>query len=65
MIGLLTCCSLCLLQHLLVVHLSFGAVEAELGEVGGAMQTLTVMKSDGGSFGDGTKHSVIVSLQKK
>lgn len=59
------CCSVGLLQRLLVVHLSSGAVEAELGEVGGAMQTLTVMKADGGSFGDGIKHSVIISLHRK
>lgn len=54
-----------LLQPFLVVHLSSGAVEAELGEVGGAMQTLTVMKADGGSFGDGIKHSIIISLHRK
>lgn len=47
------------------MHLASGAVEVELGELGGAAQTVTVVKSDGESFGDGTKHSVVISLHRK
>ncbi|XP_047423850.1 laminin subunit alpha-1 [Mugil cephalus] len=52
-------------QHFLSVHLLSGALEAELGEVGGATQHLTVVKPDGTSFSDGTRHSVIVSINRK
>ncbi|KAM9337101.1 laminin subunit alpha-1 [Symphorus nematophorus] len=51
-------------KHFLSAHLLSGAVEVELGEVGGAMRRVTVVKPDG-SFSDGTKHSVIISISKK
>ncbi|KAG8009698.1 Laminin subunit alpha-1, partial [Nibea albiflora] len=52
-------------QHFLSVHLVSGALEAELGEVGGATRVVTVVKPDGGSFSDGTKHSVIITINRK
>ncbi|KAK5850322.1 hypothetical protein PBY51_014581 [Eleginops maclovinus] len=52
-------------QHFLSVHLLSGALEAELGEVGGAMQRVMVVKPDGGSFSDGIKHSVILTINRK
>ncbi|XP_068604397.1 laminin subunit alpha-1 [Brachionichthys hirsutus] len=52
-------------QRFLSVHLISGAVEAELGEVGGATRTLTVIKPREGSFSDGKKHSVILTINRK
>ncbi|XP_078018932.1 laminin subunit alpha-1 [Epinephelus lanceolatus] len=52
-------------QHFLSVHLVSGALEAELGEVGGATRRVMVMKPNGGSFSDGTKHSVIITISRK
>ncbi|KAK1884521.1 Laminin subunit alpha-1 [Dissostichus eleginoides] len=52
-------------QHFLSVHLLSGALEAELGEVGGASQRVMVVRPDGGTFGDGTKHSVILIINRK
>ncbi|XP_054863033.1 laminin subunit alpha-1 isoform X2 [Amphiprion ocellaris] len=51
-------------QHFFSVHLGSGVLEAELGEVGGASCRVTVMKPDGGSFSDGKKHSVIVTINR-
>ncbi|KAI4794688.1 hypothetical protein KUCAC02_031907 [Chaenocephalus aceratus] len=51
-------------QHFLSVHLLSGALEAELGEVG-ASQRVMVVRPDGGTFGDGTKHSVILNINRK
>lgn len=62
--GRLTCC-VCPMQRLLVVHLAAGVLEAELSQVGGASQTLAVTKADGGTLGDGSKHSVIIGLHRK
>lgn len=53
------------MQHFLSVHLVSGALEAELGEVGGASRMVKVVKPDGGSFSDGTKHSVIITINRK
>ncbi|XP_068437392.1 laminin subunit alpha-1 isoform X2 [Clinocottus analis] len=52
-------------QHFLSVHLVSGAVEAELGEVGGATRRVAVVQPGGGSFSDGTKRSVIVNINRK
>ncbi|XP_069033643.1 laminin subunit alpha-1 [Embiotoca jacksoni] len=52
-------------QHFVSLHLVSGAVEAELGEVGGPTQRASVMKPDGGSFSDGIKHSVIITISRK
>ncbi|XP_072235081.1 laminin subunit alpha-1 [Leuresthes tenuis] len=52
-------------QHFLSVHLVSGGVEAELGDMGGATQSVTVMNPDGGSFSDGTEHSVIITINRK
>ncbi|XP_067434354.1 laminin subunit alpha-1 [Thunnus thynnus] len=52
-------------QHFLSVHLASGSLEAELGEVNGATRRVVVVKPDGGSFADGTKHSVIITINKK
>ncbi|XP_054478572.1 laminin subunit alpha-1 [Anoplopoma fimbria] len=52
-------------QHFLSVRLVSGAMEAELGEVGGATRRVMVVKPDGGSFSDGTKHSVIITINRK
>ncbi|XP_056219655.1 laminin subunit alpha-1 [Seriola aureovittata] len=52
-------------QHFLSVHLVSGALEAVLGEVGGATQRVMVMKPDRGSFSDGEKHSVIITINRK
>lgn len=52
-------------QHFLSVHLVSGVVEAELGEVGGATRRVMVVKPNGGSFSDGTKHSVIITINRK
>ncbi|XP_035475536.1 laminin subunit alpha-1 isoform X2 [Scophthalmus maximus] len=52
-------------QHFLSAHLVSGALETELGEVGGATRRVMVMKSDRGSFGDGEKHSVIITINRK
>ncbi|XP_059205207.1 laminin subunit alpha-1 [Centropristis striata] len=52
-------------QHFLSVHLVSGALEAELGEVGGATRRVLVAKPDGGSFSDGLKHSVIITINRK
>ncbi|XP_062236101.1 laminin subunit alpha-1 [Platichthys flesus] len=51
-------------QYFLCAHLVLGALEAELGEVGGATRKVKVMKPDG-SFGDGEKHSVIITINRK
>ncbi|XP_037619286.1 laminin subunit alpha-1, partial [Sebastes umbrosus] len=52
-------------QHFLSVHLISGALEAELGDMGGATRRVTVVKPDGGSFSDGTQHSVIITINRK
>ncbi|XP_078100457.1 laminin subunit alpha-1 [Sander vitreus] len=52
-------------KHFLSVQLFSGALEAELGEVGGASRRVTVVKPDGGSFSDGTTHSVIININRK
>ncbi|KAM9332589.1 laminin subunit alpha-1 [Pholidichthys leucotaenia] len=52
-------------QYFLSVHLVSGVMEAELGEVGGASRKIKVMNPDGGSFSDGLKHSVVVSINRK
>ncbi|XP_044032400.1 laminin subunit alpha-1 isoform X1 [Siniperca chuatsi] len=52
-------------QHFLSVHLVSGALEAELGDIGGDTRRVIVVKPDGGSFSDGTKHSVIVTINRK
>lgn len=52
-------------QYFLSVHLVLGALEVELGEVGGATRKVTVIKPDGGSFSDRMKHSVIITINKK
>uniref|UniRef100_A0A8D0CXN5 Laminin subunit alpha-1 n=1 Tax=Sander lucioperca TaxID=283035 RepID=A0A8D0CXN5_SANLU len=51
-------------KHFLSVQLFLGALEAELGEVGGASRRVTVVKPDGGSFSDGTTHSVIINVNR-
>ncbi|XP_053268611.1 laminin subunit alpha-1 [Pleuronectes platessa] len=51
-------------QYFLCAHLVLGALEAELGEVGGATRKVKVMKPNG-SFGDGEKHSVIITINRK
>uniref|UniRef100_A0A3B4WWD7 Laminin subunit alpha-1 n=1 Tax=Seriola lalandi dorsalis TaxID=1841481 RepID=A0A3B4WWD7_SERLL len=53
------------IPHFLSVHLVSGALEAVLGEVGGATQRVMVMKPDRGSFSDGEKHSVIITINRK
>ncbi|XP_042350009.1 laminin subunit alpha-1-like [Plectropomus leopardus] len=50
--------------HFLSVHLVSGALEVELGEVGGVTRRVT-LKPDGGSFSDGAQHSVIVTINRK
>uniref|UniRef100_A0A3Q3N9Y2 Laminin subunit alpha-1 n=1 Tax=Mastacembelus armatus TaxID=205130 RepID=A0A3Q3N9Y2_9TELE len=52
-------------QHFLSIQLVSGALEAGLGEVGGGTRFVTVTKPYGGSFGDGEKHSVIITINKK
>lgn len=52
-------------QHFLSIHLVSGAVEAEIGVVGGATKRVTIVKSSGGSFSDGRKHSAIITLNRK
>ncbi|XP_028288319.1 laminin subunit alpha-1 [Parambassis ranga] len=52
-------------KHFLTVHLVSGGLEAELGEVGGVSRRVIVMKPDGGSFSDRTKHSVIITISRK
>ncbi|XP_051240880.1 laminin subunit alpha-1 isoform X3 [Dicentrarchus labrax] len=52
-------------QHFLSVHLLSGDLEAELGEVGGATRRVMVVKPVGGSFSDGIKHSVIITINRK
>lgn len=52
-------------QYFLSVHLVSGALEVELGEVGGATRKVTLIKPDGGSFSDRMKHSVIITINKK
>nr|XP_057915603.1 laminin subunit alpha-1 isoform X1 [Doryrhamphus excisus] len=52
-------------QHFLSVHLLSGSLEAELGEIGGASRRVAVVAPEGGSFADGTKHSVIINVNKK
>ncbi|XP_070709007.1 laminin subunit alpha-1 [Pempheris klunzingeri] len=52
-------------QHFLSVHLVSGALEVELGEVGRATRKVMVVKPDGGSFSDATKHSVIITINRK
>uniref|UniRef100_A0A668THK2 Uncharacterized protein n=1 Tax=Oreochromis aureus TaxID=47969 RepID=A0A668THK2_OREAU len=52
-------------QHFLSVHLVSGALEVELGEVGGATRKVTVIKPDGRSFSDRMKHSAIITINKK
>uniref|UniRef100_H3C8W5 Laminin, alpha 1 n=1 Tax=Tetraodon nigroviridis TaxID=99883 RepID=H3C8W5_TETNG len=51
--------------YFLSIHLASGAVEAVIGEVGGAPQTVTVVKTNGGYFSDGVRHSVIVTINRK
>ncbi|TDG95841.1 hypothetical protein EPR50_G00244710 [Perca flavescens] len=52
-------------KYFLSVQLLSGALEAELGEVGGATRKVTAVKPDGASFSDGTKHSVIINVNRK
>ncbi|XP_067342410.1 laminin subunit alpha-1 isoform X1 [Channa argus] len=52
-------------KYFLSVHLVSGAVEMELGELGGASRKLMVMKPDEGSFSDGKIHSVIITISRK
>ncbi|XP_032407316.1 laminin subunit alpha-1 isoform X2 [Xiphophorus hellerii] len=52
-------------QYFLSLHLVSGGVEAELGDVGGATRKVKVLKSGGGSFGDGSEHSVIMTVNRK
>uniref|UniRef100_H3D7M5 Laminin, alpha 1 n=1 Tax=Tetraodon nigroviridis TaxID=99883 RepID=H3D7M5_TETNG len=52
-------------RYFLSIHLASGAVEAVIGEVGGAPQTVTVVKTNGGYFSDGVRHSVIVTINRK
>ncbi|XP_054882520.1 laminin subunit alpha-1-like isoform X2 [Poeciliopsis prolifica] len=52
-------------QYFLSLHLVSGGVEAELGDVGGASRKVKVLKSGGGSFGDGSEHSVVITVNKK
>ncbi|XP_040922183.1 laminin subunit alpha-1 [Toxotes jaculatrix] len=52
-------------QHFLSVHLLSGALEAEIGEVGGATWRVMVMRPDGGSFSDRETHSVIITINRK
>uniref|UniRef100_UPI0037E85A5F laminin subunit alpha-1 n=1 Tax=Semicossyphus pulcher TaxID=241346 RepID=UPI0037E85A5F len=52
-------------QFFLSVHLVSGSLEVELGEVGVATRRVMVVKPDGGSFSDGTKHSVIIAINRK
>ncbi|XP_039983193.1 laminin subunit alpha-1 isoform X2 [Xiphias gladius] len=52
-------------QQFLSVHLVSGALEAEFGEVAGATRRVIVTKPDGGSFSDGEKHSVIITINRK
>lgn len=52
-------------QHFLSVHLVAGAVEVEFGGIAGASGRVTVKESDEGSFTEGIKHSVIISISRK
>ncbi|XP_061568927.1 laminin subunit alpha-1 [Cololabis saira] len=52
-------------QHFLSVHLASGAVEVAFGQVGGAHRGVAVIQSNGGSFSDGHKHSVILTFHRK
>ncbi|XP_076014482.1 laminin subunit alpha-1 [Genypterus blacodes] len=52
-------------QSFLSVHLVSGLLEAELGEVGGDTQRVVVSRPGGGSFADGMKHSLIISMKRK
>ncbi|KAK2859738.1 hypothetical protein Q5P01_004358 [Channa striata] len=52
-------------QYYLSVHLVSGAVEVQLGELGGASRRVTVIKADKGSFSDGEIHSVIITISRK
>uniref|UniRef100_A0A665TLL1 Laminin, alpha 1 n=1 Tax=Echeneis naucrates TaxID=173247 RepID=A0A665TLL1_ECHNA len=52
-------------KHFLSVHLVSGALEADFGEAGGATRKVTIMKPDGGTFSDGEKHSVIITINRK
>ncbi|XP_026219418.1 laminin subunit alpha-1 [Anabas testudineus] len=52
-------------QHFLSALLVSGALEVELGEMGGDSRRVTVMKSNGGTFSDGEKHSVIITISRK
>ncbi|XP_061614328.1 laminin subunit alpha-1 isoform X2 [Phyllopteryx taeniolatus] len=52
-------------RHFLSVHLLSGSLEVELGETGADGRRVTVTAAEGGSFTDGTKHSVIVNVNRK
>ncbi|XP_014912106.1 laminin subunit alpha-1 isoform X1 [Poecilia latipinna] len=52
-------------QYFLSLHLVSGGVEAEVGDVGGATRKVKVLKSGGGSFGDGSEHSVVMTVNRK
>ncbi|PWA15691.1 hypothetical protein CCH79_00019580 [Gambusia affinis] len=52
-------------QYFLCLHLVSGGVEAELGNVGGATRKVKVLKSGGGSFADGSEHSVVMTVNRK
>ncbi|XP_028290565.1 laminin subunit alpha-1 isoform X3 [Gouania willdenowi] len=52
-------------QNFLSIHLLSGVLEAELGEMGGVSRTVAVMKRDGETLSDGSKHSVIVTINRK
>ncbi|KAM9775357.1 laminin subunit alpha-1 isoform 2-T2 [Syngnathus typhle] len=51
-------------RHFLCVYLLRGSLEAELGEIG-ASQRVAVTAAKGGSLIDGSKHSVIVNVNRK
>lgn len=52
-------------QHFLSVHLLRGTLEAELGYAGADGRRVAVAAAEGGSFVDGSKHSVIVNVSGK
>ncbi|XP_061877295.1 laminin subunit alpha-1 isoform X1 [Entelurus aequoreus] len=52
-------------QHFLSIHLLSGSLEAELGELGGASRRVAVVAPEGRTFADGTKHSVIINVNRK
>ncbi|XP_061661394.1 laminin subunit alpha-1 [Syngnathoides biaculeatus] len=52
-------------RHFLSVHLLSGSLEVELGEMGADGRRVAVTGAEGGFFTDGTKHSVIVNINRK